>query len=314
MELQEFYCCVCHKPVSEDAEKIGERYFCEHHYKKVFLNRKGIWISVLVGIIAIFAFVGIIVLLDYIIDYDFTGINLILLGVLLSAGPAFIWVWMFYKLDTLEPEPKGFVLGIFLLGAVLANGIGIPLVIELYNVNDWLYNADFLFKILGSILIVGIVQEYLKYAGVRFTVFLSSEFDERVDGIIYGAVIGLGYATMLNIHYIISMGGVNPSIGVIRITISCLAHASFSGISGYFLGRAKFENMPVWWLPSGVALAASLNGITHIFLKGISRIGIKYTPEYGLIFAGLLASIAFGILSVIIKRINSKAVMDSREP
>ena len=33
----------------------------------------------------------------------------------------------------------------------------------------------------------------MKYAGVRFTIFLSREFDERVDGIIYGAAIGLGY-------------------------------------------------------------------------------------------------------------------------
>jgi protease PrsW len=309
--LQEHYCCVCQKPVPDDAKKIGDRFFCEHHYKKVFLNRKGIWISVLIGIVSIFIFVGLIVLLDNIVAYDFTGINLILLGILLSAGPAFIWVWIFYKLDTLEPEPKGFILGIFLLGAVLANGIGIPLINEFYNVNDWLYSADLIFKVIGSILIIGVIQEYLKYAGVRFTVFLSSEFDERVDGIIYGAVIGLGYATMLNIHYIISMGGVNPSMAVIRITISCLAHASFSGISGYFLGRAKFENMPVWWLPSGVALASLLNGVTHVLLKSISRSGIKYTPEYGLIFAGLLASLAFGILFFTIKRINSKAVLEA---
>ncbi len=309
--MQEIFCCVCQEPLTKNAKKIGDRFFCDHHYNKVFVNRKGIWISVLIGIVSIFAFAGLIVLLDYLVDYQFSGINLVIIGVLISAGPAFIWVWIFYKLDTLEPEPKGFILGIFLLGAIFANGIGIPLINGLFNVNEWLYNAELPLKIIGSILIIGFIQEYLKYAGVRFTVFISSEFDERVDGIIYGAVIGLGYATMLNIHYIISMGGVNPSVGVMRITISCLAHASFSGISGYFLGRAKFEKMPVWWMPSGVALAAVLNGVTHILLKSVSRFGISFTPEFGLIIAGVLASTAFGILFLAIRRINTGVLQDS---
>jgi len=309
--LQEIFCCVCQEPLTKDAKKIGDRFFCDHHYNKVFVNRKGIWISVLIGIVSIFAFAGLIVLLDYLVDYQFSGINLVIFGVLISAGPAFIWVWIFYKLDTLEPEPKGFILGVFLLGAIFANGIGIPLINGLFNVNEWLYNAELPLKIISSILIIGFIQEYLKYAGVRFTVFISSEFDERVDGIIYGAVIGLGYATMLNIHYIISMGGVNPSVGVMRITISCLAHASFSGISGYFLGRAKFEKMPVWWMPSGVALAAVLNGVTHILLKSVSRFGISFTPEFGLIIAGVLASTAFGILFLAIRRINTGVLQDS---
>lgn len=309
--MQEIFCCVCQEPLTKNAKKIGDRFFCDHHYNKVFVNRKGIWISVLIGIVSIFAFAGLIVLLDYLVDYQFSGINLVIFGVLISAGPAFIWVWIFYKLDTLEPEPKGFILGVFLLGAIFANGIGIPLINGLFNVNEWLYNAELPLKIIGSILIIGFIQEYLKYAGVRFTVFISSEFDERVDGIIYGAVIGLGYATMLNIHYIISMGGVNPSVGVMRITISCLAHASFSGISGYFLGRAKFEKMPVWWMPSGVALAAVLNGVTHILLKSVSRFGISFTPEFGLIIAGVLASTAFGILFLAIRRINTGVLQDS---
>jgi len=309
--LQEIFCCVCQEPLTKNAKKIGDRFFCDHHYNKVFVNRKGIWISVLIGIVSIFAFAGLIVLLDYLVDYQFSGINLVIFGVLISAGPAFIWVWIFYKLDTLEPEPKGFILGVFLLGAIFANGIGIPLINGLFNVNEWLYNAELPLKIISSILIIGFIQEYLKYAGVRFTVFISSEFDERVDGIIYGAVIGLGYATMLNIHYIISMGGVNPSVGVMRITISCLAHASFSGISGYFLGRAKFEKMPVWWMPSGVALAAVLNGVTHILLKSVSRFGISFTPEFGLIIAGVLASTAFGILFLAIRRINTGVLQDS---
>ncbi|MBC8450366.1 MAG: hypothetical protein H8D78_21745, partial [Chloroflexi bacterium] len=33
--------------------------------------------------------------------------------------------------------------------------------------------------------------------------------------------------------------------GVIRIVVPALAQASFAGLTGYFLGRAKFEDEPV---------------------------------------------------------------------
>ena len=301
-------CCVCHKPIETDVRKIGNRFFCERHYDKVFVNRKGIWITVLIGIIALFAFVGIITLLDNFIPMELSGPVLIFCGISLSLFPAIIWLGVFYRLDTLEPEPKSYIIGIFLLGAILANGIGIPLLKDLFNINAWMYNSGIFIKFIGSILIVGFLQEYIKYAGIRYTIFLSSEFDERTDGIIYGAAIGLGYATMLNIYYVISKGGVGLTIGVIHITIACLAHASFGGISGYFLGRAKFEDMPVWWLPAGVVLASICNGVIQILLRDVSRFGVKYMPINSLILAGVLAFCIFGFLFVLIKRINDRAL------
>ena len=48
---------------------------------------------------------------------------------------------------------------------------------------------------------IGFIQEFLIYAALRYTVYYSPEFDERVDGIIYAAAAGLGYATTLNLQY-----------------------------------------------------------------------------------------------------------------
>jgi RsiW-degrading membrane proteinase PrsW (M82 family) len=262
-------------------------------------------VSVLVGVVALLAFVGLVTLVVDVSQLALTGTWLTAAGVVLSLVPTLIWMGVFYAQDRLEPEPKGLILEVFVLGALLAQAVGMPVVRDLFRVQDWLtYNGPII-DIIGSILVVGFVQEYLKYAGVRFTVFASSEFDERVDGIIYGAAIGLGFATMLHINYVIGSGGVRLDVGVIRIVVGALAQASFAGVSGYFLGRAKFEDMPAWWLPAGVTLAAVLNGVVTFLLQEVSVQGLQFTPVYGLILAAAVAGATFAVLFVLIRRINA---------
>ncbi len=303
--MQESMCCVCHIPLPAACKHIGQRAYCDVHYSRVTQDRRGLWVSVLVGVVALLAFVGLVTAVVRLIQPVLAGTWLAGVGVVLAVVPAVIWLGVFYTQDRLEPEPKRFILGVFVLGALLAQGIGTPLVRDVFRVQDWLpYNGPVV-DILGSILVVGFVQEYLKYAGVRFTVFGSREFDERVDGIIYGAAIGLGFATMLHIDYVVGSGGVRLEVGVIRIVVDTLAQASFAGVSGYFLGRAKFEDMPAWWLPAGVTLAAVLNGIVSFLLQEVSMQGLQFTPEYGLVLAAVVAAATFAVLFALIRRINA---------
>ena len=91
--------------------------------------------------------------------------------------------------------------------------------------------------------------------------------------------------------------------------MSSNSFASFSGISGYFLARAKFEDEPVWWLPSGVALAAILNGL-FTFVRGeisttrLSLTGGGFNPWPGLILAAVVAVVVLGLLGYLIRRAN----------
>ena len=306
--MHERICCVCHVPVSESAPRIGTRFYCERHHQSVTRDRRGLWLSAAIGVVALLAFVGVVTAIVRLLSPALEGTWLALAGVVLALIPALIWLGVFYVQDRLEPEPKGFILGVFVLGALLAQAVGIPLVRDVFRVQDWLpYHGPWI-DLLGSILVIGVIQEYLKYAGIRFSVFASAEFDERVDGIIYGATIGLGFATLLHIDYVIGSGGVRLDVGVIHIVVSTLAHASFAGVSGYFLGRAKFEDMPAWWLPAGVMLAAVLNGVVSFLLQEVSVQGFEFTPEYGLILAALVAAATFTVLFVLMRRINARTL------
>ncbi len=294
-------CCVCDAPIEGPARIVGSRAFCEKHYSRIGRDRRGLWAATVGLIIGLVLFVLAVQALAPAIRGGLQGAPLLLASLVLALVPAAVWLAVFYLQDRTEPEPKGYLLGVFFLAALLASAIGQPVINDVFKVNRWAGDSLAL-KLVAGIFIVGIVQEFLKYAAVRYSVFNSREFDERVDGIIYGAAAGLGYATMLNIAYVIGNGGVDLGIGAVRVAVLALAHASFAGVTGYFLGRAKFENRGPFWLPVGLFLAALLNGIVTAVLGEIARAGLRPTPLNGLIVAAVLAAVTFVVLFVLMRR------------
>lgn len=310
--MPENLCCVCGEP---GVHSLGGRWFCERHYQTATRERRGAWRSNLGLILALVIFVGLIYALDAFIQPVFTPSTLLLAGVLLAIVPALIWLGVFYQQDRLEPEPKGFVLGVFALGALLAAAIGVPLVENFFRVSDWLY-TDTLTTILGGILVVGFTQEFLKYAAVRYSIYNSAEFDEATDGVVYATAAGLGYATVLNVMFVVQNGGVDLGAGIIRMAVVALAQAGFAGITGYFLGRAKFESEPLWWMPLGITLAAVANGLFNwargeVTRGGVSLSGGTANPWSGLILAAVVAFICLGAVSWLISR-NVKSALASK--
>lgn len=306
-------CCVCGDPASS---MIGKRWFCGKHFQSATRERPNTWRITILLVVGLVVFVGIVYLLDLVLHPALTGIGLILAGVLLALVPAFIWLVFFFLQDRIEPEPKGYILGVFLLGALLASAVGIPLVDNFFHVQKWIY-ADTATTILGSILLVGFIQEFLKYAAIRFSVYPSAEFDEATDGVIYATAAGLGYATVLNIQFVIANGGVALGSSVIRMVVVALAQASFAGITGYFLGRAKFENKPWWWMAAGLSLAAVGNGLFN-WLRGrivqtnISLTGASTNPWMGLVFATVVALFTLGLILWLIRR-NIRTTLAEKE-
>jgi len=308
-------CCVCHKPLGEEARTLGGRLYCPDHYARVTQERGGVWRSGAAEIAGVLLFGVLIALLAMWIQPQLSGTALVLVGIVLAVIPAAIWMVFFYRQDRLEPEPKQYVLGVFILGMLLSSAVGIPVINQLFEVNQWL-TTNTLTHIAGAILVIGFTQEFLKYAAVRYSVYMTSEFDERIDGVVYGTAAGLGFAVMLNLQYVIANGGVDLYMGVLRIVITTLAQASFAGITGYFLGRAKFEVEPVWWQSLGVTIAAVLNGLFTWARGEVTQVGLSVNPWWGLILAAALAVVTFGALWYLMRRANqiTLAGVDANQP
>lgn len=228
-------------------------------------------------------------------------------GLLVALVPALIWLSFFYLQDRLEPEPTSYVFRVFLLGILVASAAGVPLVRDVFHLNDWLYTNSWT-HVLGSILVTGFVQEFLIYAAVRYSVYGSAEFDERTDGIIYMTAAGLGFATLLNFDYIMSRGGVDLAVGTVRVTVTALAHASIAGIFGFFLGESRFERKPFWYLPAGLAIAAVLNGLFFFAQDLVTQRGLTFNPFIGLGVAAVIALVLLLSVTMLIHRANAETL------
>jgi len=116
----------------------------------------------------------------------------------------------------------------------------------------------------GTIFIVGIIEEGIKSYTVYKLHYRHPEFDEPVDGIIYGITVGLGFAAFENLFYTILFG---YQVGLTRAVLTSLAHASFTGIFGFYLSRAQHENnrsIAIY----GFLLVAVLHGIYDFLAIG----------------------------------------------
>lgn len=273
---------------------------------KADVERRGVWRSELLAVVALLIFVAAVVWADQALQPNLTGGGLLLVGLVLALVPAALWLLFFYLQDRLEPEPIGDVARQFLIGTALAGTFSLPLLTSVVRVQEWLFR-DTTSLLLGALL-TGAVEVFTIYLTVRFFIFDSPEFDERTDGVVYGTAAGLGVATATNLAFILANGGAALGAGEIYVAEVALAQAAFGGLLGYFLGRAKLEREPAWWLASGFGLTVLLNALFTI-LRGQLEVGTisfgraaQFPSLTGLVLAGALAILATFVVSVLVAR------------
>lgn len=275
--------------------------------ERVAHNRSGLWVAIAITLLGLLVFTGIFNFILPGFGDNLSGVPLILLGLIVSLIPAAIWLYFFYRLDHLEAEPKGMVLSVFVIGALVTAALHDFIINDVFNVSAWQYNSWW-GHLLGGILIVGIIEQVIVYATVRFMVFRHPEFDERVDGVIYSVAAGLGLATILNFQYVIRSNGVDLDIGSIRMVINAMAYASFAGILGYYIGQARFEKTPIYYMPAGLLLAATFNGVFWYLLDRTFAGGMRYNPWADLVLATIIAVISLALVFWLIERANEETL------
>jgi hypothetical protein len=126
--------------------------------------------------------------------------------------------------------------------------------------------------------------------------------------VVYGTAAALGAATALNIQFILASGGAALGPGEIFVAEVALAQAAFGGLLGYFLGRAKLDREPVWWLPAGFLLTTVLGG-AFVLLRGQVDAGAVDVGDQaglpafgGLLLAGGLAVVTTGVVFALVRR------------
>ncbi|OFW56520.1 MAG: hypothetical protein A2133_03310 [Actinobacteria bacterium RBG_16_64_13] len=165
-----------------------------------------------------------------------------LLSVLLLAATAIPAGLIIYRFDQFEPEPTSLVAIALLWGGVVA-------LIFAGVTNSWL--LSFLQHVMpatsvdswGAAIVAPIDEELYKGAGLVIIYLMArSEFESVMDGLVYGAMIGLGFQVMENVQYFMlaagesGVGQAAPVVGMffLRVVISGLySHMMFTGLMGF---------------------------------------------------------------------------------
>jgi RsiW-degrading membrane proteinase PrsW (M82 family) len=138
--------------------------------------------------------------------------------------------------NALKEEPLGFAMVSILLGAIIyletlaQNVLYIPIV----------------GTVLGSILFLAIIEEYIKHLMVRVTD--DKKIEDIDDAITLSIMVGLAFAFIETVIYCIIVGAVD--IIFFRTMISIPIHIVASGIFGYYYGLAHFAK-PIVKLEGG---------------------------------------------------------------
>jgi RsiW-degrading membrane proteinase PrsW (M82 family) len=213
------------------------------------------------------------------------GVFVVAAAVALLPLPFYVGVVLW--LDRFEPEPRGMLAMAFLWGAsvaVVVSGI-------VNGIMD-----DTIGEGLTSVVTAPLVEEALKAVILfRFYAKRRDEFDGVVDGLIYAAMVGLGFAFVENVDYYgralqkDGMAGLAVTF-TLRGMMAPFSHPLFTGLTGLGLGLARQSRRRwvIWAAPTaGFAGAVGLHAIWN---AGASA-GLIFFAVYVLLMIPALAAL-----------------------
>ena len=204
-------------------------------------------------------------------------------------------------LDRLEPEPRENLVFAFAWGAgiaaLLAAVINTAGLVFITQPDLGKTTGEYVSATFGA----PVVEESLKGGVLLWLLWRRrQEFDGPTDGIIYAAMVGLGFAMMENIGYYIAalarpaIGGVSllGATFVFRGILTPLAHPMFTSMTGIGAAYAAAHRRGGWAVGLGLLAAMTLHGLWNgLTVFGLAGIVLAY---------GLLACVLVVLIAVVV--------------
>ena len=237
-----------------------------------------------------------------------TDETIFLYAIVAAVFPVLLYVALIYWVDRYEKEPLWLLSAAFLWGAIpsalLALMFNTILSAPFYSLLS--ENAA---DLASGGLIAPIVEETTKAIVLLLILILQRhEFDSPLDGIIYGAMVGMGFAMVENVLYYVSAFSENGASGwntvvLMRGIIFGLNHALYTALTG--LGIAIAHNSRNVWVRVlapllGLGAAIAFHAFHNVAMFG----GSALTFFAGLTFdwGGVLLTLAIIVLVLMQER------------
>ena len=197
-----------------------------------------------------------------------------------------ILLWLYTCKKDAQPEPMSQMLKAFLYGALIC----VPVALVEQWLSVLLFGPDGTPSTLtGStaqaFLVAAVPEEAFKLLALWLILRKNPFFDEHYDGIVYAVCVGLGFATIENLGYVLSHTDAWFAVAVSRALLAVPGHYAFAVFMGYYyslyhFGHKSTKNLlSIFFIPvlaHGCYDAFAMSGSVEPVLGGISFILLVY--------------------------------------
>lgn len=230
---------------------------------------------------------------------------ILLVAILGALIPTAFYVLMLWWIDRYEKEPVWLLAVAFLWGAGPAAIMSVFLELLFDIPVSYLGGAGILGNLLSASVGAPVIEETCKGVALVFLVlFFRRAFDGVLDGIVYGAMIGFGFAFTENVvaYFVPIMHTQGLGAGLINILLRTvifgLNHALWTGITGAAIGYARLARSRTQRLLVPVA-GWSLAVIMHS-LHNIGATLVQQTLFLSLAFSMLIDWLGILVLGIVV--------------
>lgn len=205
----------------------------------------------------------------------------ILAAALLPAILLLLYIW---KTDP-KPEPKSGLIKAVLLGIVII----FPVIFVEASIDNMLFGAggvptNLVGTTIQAFLGAALPEELFKLLALWLVLRKNPYFDEHFDGIVYAVCVGLGFAAIENISYV--LGNENwLDIAISRAMFAVPGHYAFAVLMGYYYSIYHFVDrspkvaacillVPV--LAHGIYDAIALSSTVNPYYGGVATLILIY--------------------------------------
>ena len=157
---------------------------------------------------------------------------------LITIVPSILILLYFFLSDKFK-EPKGSIALVFFLGICICLPAGYINSFMENNFKD-IFSERLLYSFLGP----AWCEELLKFIILYFIVLKRNEFNERMDGIVYGVAVSLGFATLENYEYVFILAEkweIEPyTMAILRSYSAVPMHGLLGCVMGFYFGMYSF--------------------------------------------------------------------------
>ncbi|MDD5502826.1 MAG: PrsW family intramembrane metalloprotease [Candidatus Thermoplasmatota archaeon] len=203
---------------------------------------------------------------------------------LIAFLPAVAYVVWIRNTEKYNREPWGGIFAVFLWGATIAIAVSIFLEMLFQVPFSRAFPWDATLGV--SVLLAPLAEEFAKPLGIRY---VGRAISEPEDGLIYGAICGLGFAATENLLYewdAAASGNVAQfaTTVMVRSVASMLLHASATAMTGYGISMAILKRRPLSSALPYYLVAVGMHG-AYNFIVSVDIFGALFSLFLAIAFS-----------------------------